>query len=80
MQAGIPEEGDVLGEGRLEGVVSHRVAAVLHDAQATSRRRLMELAGRKDAAMLVPVVFLVLPTVVAVALFPGLQGLRLVVP
>lgn len=50
------------------------------DAQATSRRRLMELAGRKDAAMLVPVVFLVLPTVVAVALFPGLQGLRLVVP
>ena len=33
MQAGIPEEGDVLGEGGLEGVVGHRVAAVLHDDQ-----------------------------------------------
>ena len=29
-EAGEPEEGDVLGEGPLEGVVGHRVAAVLH--------------------------------------------------
>lgn len=50
------------------------------DAQAEGRRRLMELAGRKDVAMLVPVVFLILPTVVLVALFPGLQSLRLVAP
>lgn len=50
------------------------------DAQADGRRRLMELAGRKDVAMLVPVVFLILPTVVVVALFPGLQSLRLVAP
>jgi len=50
------------------------------DARAAQRRALMELAGRKDVAMLVPVVFFILPTVVLVALFPGLQGLRLVVP
>lgn len=50
------------------------------DARADGLRRLMEGAGRKDALMLVPVVFLVLPTVVAVALFPGIQALRLVVP
>ena len=32
-QTGIPEEGDVLGERALEGVVDHRVAAVLDDDQ-----------------------------------------------
>jgi tight adherence protein C len=50
------------------------------DARAAQRRALMEIAGRKDVAMLVPVVFFILPTVVLVALFPGLQSLRLVVP
>ena len=49
------------------------------DARADERRRLLELAGRKDVAMLVPVVFLILPTVVLVALFPGISALRLVV-
>ena len=37
------------------------------------------MAGRKDVLMLVPVVFLVLPTVVAIALYPGIQTFRLVV-
>ncbi|MHB1065947.1 MAG: type II secretion system F family protein [Candidatus Nanopelagicales bacterium] len=50
------------------------------DARARSRQRLVEQAGRKDVAMLVPVVFLILPTVVVIALFPGLHALRLVVP
>ena len=50
------------------------------DARSDSRRRLMELAGRKDVAMLIPVVFLILPTVIAIALYPGIQGLRLVAP
>ncbi len=50
------------------------------DVRAQARRRWMESAGRKDVAMLVPIVFLVLPGVVAVALFPGLQTLRVVVP
>ncbi len=50
------------------------------DVRADQRRRLMELAGRKDVAMLVPIVFLVLPSVVLVAVFPGIQALRIVVP
>lgn len=50
------------------------------DARARSRQRLVERAGRKDVAMLVPVVFLILPTVVVIALYPGLHGLRLIVP
>lgn len=50
------------------------------DARAEERRRLMEGAGRKDVAMLVPIVFLVLPTVVLIALYPGLKALTVVVP
>lgn len=49
------------------------------DARAEEARLLMVLAGRKDVAMLVPVVFLVLPSVVLVAVFPGIQALRAVV-
>jgi tight adherence protein C len=48
------------------------------DCRADERRMLLELAGRKDVLMLVPVVFLILPTVVLVALFPGVQSLRMV--
>lgn len=50
------------------------------DVRAGERRRLLELAGRKDVLMLVPIVFLVLPSVVLVAVFPGIAALRLVVP
>ena len=50
------------------------------DVRADEGRRLMELAGRKDIAMLVPIVFLVLPSVVLVAVFPGISALRIVVP
>ena len=47
------------------------------DARASGRRRLIERAGRKEILMLVPVVFLILPIVVVIALFPGLHGLNL---
>jgi tight adherence protein C len=50
------------------------------DARAAGRRELLEQAGRKEIAMLIPVVFLVLPAVVVVALFPGLYGVVLAVP
>ena len=55
------------------------VREVLHaqasDARAEARRLLLERAGRKEALMLVPIVLLVLPAVVVVALFPGLAEL-----
>lgn len=50
------------------------------DARGSQRRRLVELAGRKDIAMLVPVVFLILPTVIVIAIFPGFRALQVLVP
>ena len=48
------------------------------DVREAGRRRLLDRAGRKEIAMMVPVVFLVLPVTVVFALFPGFYGLRLV--
>jgi tight adherence protein C len=50
------------------------------DIRSRQRRAWMEAAGRRDVVMLVPIVFLVLPGVVAIALYPGLQSFRMVVP
>ncbi len=50
------------------------------DARAHGHRLLIEAAGRREVFMLMPVVFLILPTVVVVALFPGLRALTLTVP
>jgi tight adherence protein C len=50
------------------------------DVREAGRRALLEAGGRKEIAMLVPVVFLVLPTTVLFALFPGFYGLRLLTP
>ncbi len=51
------------------------LAAVLRsqagDARDAAKRDLIELAGRKEIAMLVPLIFLILPVTVAFALFPG---------
>ena len=42
------------------------------DVREAGKRRLLEEGGRKEIAMMVPVVFLVLPVTVLFALFPGL--------
>jgi len=54
----------------LIGVLNAQVA----DAREASRRALIESGGRKEIAMMVPVVFLVLPLSVLFALFPGFYG------
>lgn len=41
------------------------------DAREEAKRTIIELAGRKEIAMLVPLIFLILPVTVAFALFPG---------
>lgn len=51
--------------------------AQAQDARDAGRRRLMEEGGRKEIAMMVPVVFLVLPVTVLFAIYPGLVALRL---
>ena len=50
------------------------------DARESGRRALIEAGGRKEIAMMVPVVFLVLPVSVLFALFPGFYGLTLTSP
>jgi tight adherence protein C len=50
------------------------------DVREAGRRALLEAGGRKEIAMLVPVVFLVLPVTVVFALFPGFYGLRILTP
>jgi tight adherence protein C len=50
------------------------------DVREEGRRALLEAGGRKEIAMLVPVVFFVLPVTVVFALFPGFYSLRLAVP
>jgi tight adherence protein C len=47
------------------------------DVREAGKRSLLESAGRKEIAMMVPVVFLVLPVTVLFALFPGFYGLDL---
>ena len=50
------------------------------DVREEGRRHLLETAGRKEIAMLLPVVFFVLPVTVVFALFPGFYNLSLSVP
>ena len=49
------------------------------DVREASRRALLDLGGKKEIAMLVPVVFLILPVVVVFALYPGVIGITSVV-
>lgn len=60
------------------------LADVLHaqaaDVREAARRELMESGGRREVAMMVPVVFGLLPTTIVFAFYPGLVGLRLVAP
>ena len=49
--------------------------AQAQDVRDHGRRRLMETGGKKEIAMMIPVVFLVLPVTVLFAVFPGLAVL-----
>ncbi|MDQ1574534.1 MAG: tight adherence protein [Actinomycetota bacterium] len=51
--------------------------AQAQDARDDAKRQLLELSGKKEVAMLVPLVFLILPTTIAIAIFPGIFVLQL---
>jgi tight adherence protein C len=53
--------------------------AQAQDVRETGRRAVMEEGGRKEIAMMVPVVFLLLPVTVLFAIYPGVAFLRLAV-
>ena len=50
--------------------------AQAEDCREEARRRLLESAGRREVLMLVPLVFLILPVTIAIAVFPGLVVLQ----
>jgi tight adherence protein C len=55
----------------LAGVLRAQAA----DVREAGRRALLEAGGRREIAMLLPVVFVILPTTVVFALYPGLVGI-----
>jgi tight adherence protein C len=56
--------------------LSDVLRAQAQDVREEGRRRLMEEGGKKEIAMMVPVVFLILPVTVLFALYPGLSFLN----
>jgi tight adherence protein C len=50
--------------------------AQAQDSREQAKRSLLEMAGKKEVAMLVPLVFLILPMTVLFAIFPGLMVLQ----
>ena len=82
----VPEVGvgrfvDALCVGIEKGApLADTLRAQADDVREARRRRLLELGGRREVLMLVPVVFLIMPVVVVFALYPGLVTLELLVP
>ncbi|WP_353810292.1 type II secretion system F family protein [Agromyces sp. SYSU T00194] len=81
--------GVALGDPALDRCIAQIVAAIERgaptvevlralagDVRGEASRALIELAGRKEIAMLVPLVFLILPVTVAFAVYPGLMVLQ----
>ena len=86
-QAPMTSRTDVVALGRfVDGIVvaiergtplADVLRAQAQDVRDHDKRVLMEIAGKKEIAMLVPVVFFILPLSVMFAVFPGLAVLDL---
>ncbi|RNE59023.1 type II secretion system F family protein [Cryobacterium tepidiphilum] len=64
---GALERGSPLGEV---------LRAQAQDSRDETKRRLLEIAGKKEVAMMIPLVFLILPLTVIFAIFPGIFVLQ----
>ena len=51
--------------------------AQAQDSREDAKRQLIEVAGKKEVAMLIPLVFLILPTTIVFAIFPGIFVLQI---
>jgi tight adherence protein C len=51
--------------------------AQAQDVREAGRRAVMEQGGKKEIAMMIPVVFVVLPVTVLFAIYPGVAFLKL---
>ncbi|MDP9257716.1 MAG: type II secretion system F family protein, partial [Actinomycetota bacterium] len=56
------------------------LAAQAADVREAAKRALIETGARKEVAMMVPVVFLILPVTLLFAFYPGVVGLNLLAP
>ncbi len=84
---GLADRTDLVGLRRfVDGVVialergtplAEVLRAQAHDVREDGRRRLMETAGQREIAMMVPVVFLILPITILFAVYPGVALLNL---
>jgi tight adherence protein C len=57
--------------------LSEVLRAQAQDARDDAKRALLEIAGKKEVAMLFPLVFLILPVTIVFAIFPGIFVLQL---
>lgn len=57
--------------------VSHTLKSLSAEIRSETRRELLEIAARKEVAMMVPVVFGILPSVTAIALYPAFVSLSI---
>lgn len=57
--------------------LSEVLRAQAQDGRDDAKRELLEIAGKKEVAMLIPLVFLILPTTIAFAIFPGIFVLQM---
>ncbi|TXN31301.1 type II secretion system F family protein [Lacisediminihabitans profunda] len=57
--------------------LSEVLRAQAQDSRDEAKRELLEVAGKKEVAMLVPLVFLILPVTIVFAIFPGIFVLQL---
>ena len=79
--AGMSRFVDALSTGIERGsALADVLSAQADDGREARRRILMELGGKREILMLLPVVFLIMPVVVVFALLPGLVSLDLLVP
>lgn len=56
--------------------LSEVLRAQAQDAREQSKRTLLEVAGKKEVAMMLPLVFLILPVTIIFAIFPGVFVLQ----
>lgn len=56
--------------------LSEVLRAQAQDTREQSKRTLLELAGKKEVAMMMPLVFLILPVTIIFAIFPGIFVLQ----
>jgi tight adherence protein C len=56
--------------------VASALRSLAFDLREQDKRELIELAGRKQVSMLVPVIALILPVAIAFAFYPGVVAIR----